>query len=187
MAELERTEIRFAGLGGQGVVMASALLGRAVTLSGMQAAGSSSYGSQSRGGVTRADVVIEGTGFIGFPHVTRPDVLVAMSEEAYRHFLPGVASGGIVLYDGHHVKADPGDMHPHLEVEATRMALGALGRAVAANIVMLGALVGLKELVDEGHLVQVLHTSFPERFHEANDTALKLGLKRGRALAGGGT
>jgi 2-oxoglutarate ferredoxin oxidoreductase subunit gamma len=166
--------------------MASALLGRAVTLSGMQAAGSSSYGSQSRGGVTRADVVIEGSGFIGFPHVTRPDVLVAMSDEAYRHFLPGVAAHGVVLYDGYYVRPDPGDGHPHLEVEATRLALDALGRAVAANIVMLGALVGLKGLVDEAHLTEVLHTTFPERFHAANDTALGLGLGRGRALARGG-
>ncbi len=184
MAERERIEIRFAGQGGQGVVVASALLGEAATLAGLSAAGSTVYGSQARGGAARADLVIARGGFIDFPHVTRPHILAVMSGEAYRMYLPALASDGVVLYDGYYVERGEGG-GVHHEVAATKTALDALGRSVAANIVMLGALVGLTGIVKTEHVNEALHASFARPFHEANDRALELGVERGRAIASG--
>jgi 2-oxoglutarate ferredoxin oxidoreductase subunit gamma len=185
VAERARTEIRFAGLGGQGVVAAGALLGEAATLAGLGAAGSSSYGSQARGGACRSDVVIAAPGAIDFPHVTRPDVLAVMSAEAYGAYLGSLAPEGIVLLDPYHVARDPAETHAHHEVEATRIALDAFSTAQAANIVMLGALAGLTGIVGEEHLREALRSAFAERFARTNARALELGLERGRALAGG--
>ena len=187
MTERERTEIRFAGQGGQGVVVASAILGEASTRAGLSAAGSTVYGSQSRGGAARADLVVASSGFIDFPHVTHPHYLAVMSGEAYRMYLPGLSPDGVVLYDSYYVDRDPGGAEHH-EVPATKMALEALGRSVAANIVMLGALIGLTGIVEKEHASEALRASFAHPFHDANEKALTIGLERGRAIAaqGGG-
>jgi 2-oxoglutarate ferredoxin oxidoreductase subunit gamma len=107
-----------------------------------------------------------------------------MSDEAYRAFLPGLSPDGVVLYDGTYVERGPGPAVHH-EVAATRMALEALGRSVAANIVMLGALVGLTGIVEVEHVTGALHAAFARPFHEANDRALALGIERGREIASG--
>lgn len=185
MGDAARMEIRLAGLGGQGIVVAGALLGEAATLDGLAAAGSSSYGSQARGGACRADVVIGRSGFIDFPHVTRPRYLAVMSDEAYRAYLPGLAADGVILFDGYHVTPVGTDPHPHHEVAATRIALEALGKAQAANIVLLGALVGLTGIVGIERLREAVRAGFPERFHASNDRALDLGLAAGLRIGGG--
>jgi 2-oxoglutarate ferredoxin oxidoreductase subunit gamma len=187
VTDRDRVEIRFAGQGGQGVVVASAILGEAATRAGLSAAGSTVYGSQARGGAARADLVLARCGFIDFPHVTHPHYLAVMSDEVYRAYLPGLATDGVVLFDSYYVERDPGGAVHH-EVEATRMALDALGRSVAANIVMLGALIGLTGIVKTEHASEALRASFAHPFHEANEKALSIGVERGRAIAaqGGG-
>jgi 2-oxoglutarate ferredoxin oxidoreductase subunit gamma len=182
VGELERTEIRLGGLGGQGVVMAGAILGGAASRGGLQAACSSTYGSQARGGVTKADIVVTGGGFIDFPHVTSADILVAMCQEAYEAYLPALAESGLVIFDGYYVK--PGDDgHDHLEVEATRMALDTFGKPQPANIIMIGAVVGLTSMMEPERVSDVLHDTFSPFFHDTNDRALQLGIDRGFVLA----
>lgn len=185
MADPVRMEIRFAGSGGQGVVMAGAILGDAATRGGLRAACSSSYGSQARGGVTRSDVVLIQEGFIDFPHVTRPGLLAVMNDESYRAFLPAVDPGGTILADSQFVRADAADPRVHLEVEATRRALNELGKAQAANVIMLGAVVGLTGLVAEEPVRRAVQEAFPAAAFQVNERALQMGLSMGRELASG--
>lgn len=178
-----RIEVRFAGHGGQGIVMAGAILGEAVSLAGKQAACSSTYGSQARGGVTRADVVIAQGGFIDFPHVTRPWILAAMSQESYEAFLPTAADDGIVITDSAFVTPDASDARMHLVVEATRISLEVLGKPQAANVVMLGAVAAFGSLVDMKFLRSMVGSTFPGMFREANEKALEIGAARGFELS----
>ncbi len=70
------TEIRFGGVGGQGIVLAGRLLGKAAALfDGTDAVCTQSYGPEARGGACRSDVVIA-DGPVDYPYVTTPDVLV---------------------------------------------------------------------------------------------------------------
>ena len=183
----DRVEIRIAGLGGQGVVMAGALMGEAAARAGIAAAGSSSYGSQARGGSCRSDVVLARSGEIDFPHVHRPDVLAVMSDEAYRTYLPEVAASGAILFDPYYVKPDPADGRAHHEVAATRAALDdGGGSAQGANIVMLGAVAGFTGLVGVDALAAIVAGAFPARFSERNARLLGLGHGIGERLAKGG-
>ncbi len=167
--------------------MAGALLGEAAARAGLAAAGSSSYGSQARGGACRADVVLARAGEIDFPHVHRPDVLAVMSDEAYRAYLPGAAGSGVVLYDGYYVRPDPGDARAHHEVAATRAALDSGGgSAQGANIVMLGAVAGLTGAIGLEDLASVVAKAFPTRFGERNARLLDLGYGIGERLRSGG-
>ena len=186
MTERERMEIRIGGQGGQGVVMAGAILGEAASACGIQAAVSSTYGSQARGGVTKADVVITRGGFIDFPHVTRPDVLAVLSREAYAAYLPAVAGDGVVLHDGAHVRPEAGDPRIHHEVGVTRIALETLGKVQAANVVLIGVLCAYTGMLDLDATRDVIRVTFPAHFREANDRAFDLGVLAGLEIAGRG-
>ena len=81
---MKRTEIRIAGFGGQGVVLAGVLIGTAAAVTdGRRAVQTQSYGAAARGGGARSEVVISDDPVI-YPRVTHPDIMVAMSEEAMK-------------------------------------------------------------------------------------------------------
>ena len=85
------TQVRIAGYGGQGVVLAGVLLGRAALAEGYYAVQNQSYGAEARGGAARAEVLI-GLEPIVYPEVLIPDVMVAMSQVALDRYAPDLAS-----------------------------------------------------------------------------------------------
>ena len=174
----ERKEIRIAGLGGQGVVLAGALLGEAAVKQDLYAAGSNSYGAQARGGGARADLVLD-VKEIDFPHVEHPDLLVAMSQGAYDLYVPGVAEGGMVLFDSGLVT--PTAPHDRFGADVTALSLDQLGNRQVANVIWVGLIVGATGWWDEQVAAQAMAEFVPERFLALNQKALALGLEMGRA------
>ena len=105
-AHENRCEVRLAGFGGQGIVLAGNILGKAVVLyEGRNAVFTQSYGPEARGGACSADVVVSDE-VIHYPKVTRPDVLVFMSEEARHTYGNGIAADTVVLCDEDLVKTE---------------------------------------------------------------------------------
>ncbi|UCH87563.1 MAG: 2-oxoacid:acceptor oxidoreductase family protein, partial [Dehalococcoidia bacterium] len=83
-----RHEIRVAGFGGQGMILAGLLIGKAAALyDGKEAVFTQSYGPEARGGASNADVIIDDDP-IDYPLVTHPDHFVAMFQEAYERYRP---------------------------------------------------------------------------------------------------
>jgi len=83
-----RTEIRIAGFGGQGVALAGVILGKALTIySDYEAVMTQSYGPEARGGASSANLIISDEP-IDYPFVLKPDILVALSQEAYTLYRP---------------------------------------------------------------------------------------------------
>jgi 2-oxoglutarate ferredoxin oxidoreductase subunit gamma len=83
---VKRTEIRIAGFGGQGVVLAGVILGTAAAVTdGRRAVQTQSYGAAARGGGARSEVVISDDP-ITYPRVNHPDIMLAMSEEAMKKY-----------------------------------------------------------------------------------------------------
>ena len=94
-----RQEIRISGFGGQGVGLAGFILGKALALyEGREAVMTQSYGPEARGGASSTNVVLSDQE-IAYPFVQNPDVLVALSQEAYSKFRPQVKDGALVLID----------------------------------------------------------------------------------------
>ena len=94
MSTNEKTEIRLAGFGGQGIILAGNILGKAASLyEQLQAVFTQSYGPEARGGACSADVIISG-GAIYYPRVSLPKILVLMSEEAKTHLWPADVRSG---------------------------------------------------------------------------------------------
>jgi 2-oxoglutarate ferredoxin oxidoreductase subunit gamma len=177
--EDETVQIRIAGLGGQGVVMASLLLGRAaVLLGGKQAVCTQTHGPEARGGASRADVILSDEP-IDYPYVTHPDVLVVLFQEAYDRFRPGLKSGGVLIFDS-------GLVHPRSDdllaigLPATEIARE-LGAKTAANVVMLGYLVGRTGVIGREAAEETIRATVREQALELDLRAFEAGFSRARS------
>ncbi|MFQ5977165.1 MAG: 2-oxoacid:acceptor oxidoreductase family protein [Candidatus Heimdallarchaeota archaeon] len=139
-----RVEIRVAGFGGQGIILSAVITGKAASIyGGKQATVMEVYGPESRGGASSGTIVIDDEP-VDYPYVTQPDVLVVMSQAAYRKYLYELKPGSIMIYDEDLVEPEEKDLNGVLKypIPATKTAEG-LGRRIVANIVMLGALASL--------------------------------------------
>lgn len=174
----EKVQVCFGGLGGQGIVLMGTVLGAAAVKQGFWAAGSNSYGAQARGSACRAEVVVSSQP-VDFPRVIRPDLLVILSQEAYRKFLPELGKEGLVIYDSPGVRPEQESCVVHLGVQGTDLALETLGSAQAANMVFLGVLSGLTRLVSLDSLLEAAKEGVPQKFQDMNRRALEEGFSLG--------
>ena len=168
--------IRFAGSGGQGTITAGVILARAATLYENQYATLfQNYGAAARGGLASSEVKISPQEII-FPNVVRPDILVAMSQEAVDKYIDDIAINGLLIYDEELVK----EATPKLEsikklgIKATQTAID-LGNKVVANIIMLGFLVGVTEVVSKVTIEKAVLEVVPPKYKTINLRALEVG------------
>jgi 2-oxoglutarate ferredoxin oxidoreductase subunit gamma len=174
------TEIRIAGFGGQGVILAASVIGKAFSIfQGGHATMTQSFGPESRGGACSAQVVLSGDPVL-YPYVTRPDVLVAMSQEACSKFVTELKPGGMLLVEQDLVRL--GKLPEGARVygiPATRLA-EELGRKMVLNIVMAGFFASVTGLVEEQALRAAVEDSVPAAFRELNLKALARGFEYGK-------
>lgn len=172
------TEVRLAGFGGQGVVLAGVLLGSAALADGLYAVQSQSYGAEARGGAARSEVILSPT-LILYPEVTAPGILVAMSQAALDRYLGDLRPDGVLLVDAELISRVPAAVEPRTRRGAfTRIAGEELGRPVVANMVMLGFLAATTGVVTWESLTTAVRRGVPRGTEELNLRALE----RGRAL-----
>src|SRR5512136_358493 len=119
---MKRTEILIGGVGGQGVILAGILLGSAATLfDHKKAVQTQAYSSEQRGGMARAEVIISDEP-VTDPQVRRPDILIALAQDAVNRHLKKIKPGGLLVMDSDLVKeVSPGDFQT-LEIPATSLA-----------------------------------------------------------------
>ena len=169
-----RREIRFAGFGGQGVILAGMITGRAAALhDGKEAIVTQSYGPEARGGACSAQLVIDDQP-IDYPMVTEPDVLVVMSQEAAQKYTGDLADDCQVLVDEglvHLPESAPWAVH---KIPATKLA-EQLGNRMAANVVMLGYFVAITGAVNRPSMEAAIRDSVKERFIDLNMRAFDIG------------
>jgi len=175
------TRIRFAGFGGQGVVLSGFILGRAASLhAGKNAAMTQNYGPESRGGACSADVVVEDKE-IAMPVFHQPDILVLLSQEAANKNSAWIPRSRLVLIDEDLVHLESDD--PRVQkAPFTRMAT-AMGRRIVANIVMLGTLTARSHLVPPEAMEEAIRRTVPPKTVELNLKAFRAGLAISEAAA----
>ena len=99
----EQREMRLAGLGGQGLILAGIIVAEAAGIhEGKEVAQTQAYGAEARGGFSRSDVVIRDEPIL-FPKASKLDFLLAMSQSAYEENLPSLKKGGTLLVDSTYV------------------------------------------------------------------------------------
>jgi 2-oxoglutarate ferredoxin oxidoreductase subunit gamma len=179
---MNRTEIRLSGFGGQGIILAGYILGKAAALyDHRHATMTQNYGPESRGGACSAQVIVADVP-VSYPHLTQPQVLVAMSQEAYTKYAGELTDGGLLVIDEDLVHPNGDATHTHLfSVPATRIA-EQMGRKMIANIVMLGCLAALDHTVSAAALRQAVRESVPKGTEELNLKAFDRGYEHGQKL-----
>lgn len=170
-----KKQVRLAGFGGQGIVLAGKILGKAAVLfENVNAVMTQSYGPEARGGACSADVIISESR-INYPRVTVPDILVLMAEEASRTYGSNTGENALILVNEDLVKTMPG--RPGLKImkiPATSIA-EKLGRVIVANIVMLGFITGAAGIVDYESMKQAILASIPKGTENLNLSAFQAG------------
>lgn len=178
MAEVK--QIRLCGLGGQGIVLAGTILGHAAINDGKWVAGSSSYGAEARGSVCRAEVIISDEPII-FPHMTKADILIAMSQEAYDKYIKDMGKEGeIVIYDERMVSTKEVSGLKQIGFPVTSVATKELDNKLVANMVILGTAAEVTKIVTKDALISAIEKNVPERFRVLNLKAVELGFKLGK-------
>ncbi len=173
---MERCRMVFSGSGGQGVITAAIILAEAAVLyENLTAVQSQSYGPEARGGSTRTDVIIADS-TIYFPKVTQPNVLVCLTQEAYGKFYPIIRPGGMLITDPRFVRLEKKVDARQFELPMYQTVMEKIGKPIVFNICMLGAVVGITQLVKPESILKVLETRIPKNFLEMNRQALDLGL-----------
>ena len=167
-----RIEVRLTGFGGQGIIRAGRILGEAAVKQGYDAAMRPTYGPEKTGGWSRSDVIISDKPIV-FPLTTQPDILVAMSQEGIDRDGWSLRDGGTALVDGDLVKKVSAPAGKLYSVKATEIA-DRLGKRIVANIVMLGALSKILDLIDSNILLEVIVKTFPKAA-DLNKKAFSLG------------
>jgi len=176
--------IRFAGSGGQGTITAGVILARAATLYENQYATLfQNYGAAARGGLASFEVKISPQEII-FPNVTKPNILVAMSQEAVDAYIDDIEINGMFIYDEGLVKEVTlkSESIRTIGIHATNTAID-LGNKVVANIIMLGFLVGLTEVVSKDTIEKAVLEVVPTKYKTINLRALEVGFALAEKVA----
>jgi 2-oxoglutarate ferredoxin oxidoreductase subunit gamma len=172
---LKRIEIRISGLGGQGVVLAGQILGKAAVYDGKNAVQTQSYGAEARGSSAKSEVIISDSK-IGFPMVRKCDILVALSQEAVDRNIKDLKEDGVLLVDDGIVKVLPETKARIFKLPASQIAETSFKDKLYANIVILGALTKLTKVVSEESMKQAIADSVPKKVANRNLQAYSKGL-----------
>jgi len=172
----KQTEVRIAGLGGQGVVLAGKILGRAAVYYGKRVVQTQSYGAEARGSAAKSEVIIADER-IGFPIVRKCDILVAMSQNALEKYLKDLKEDGTLLVDESMVKEVPAIKARVFKVPATKMAETKLKLRICANVIMLGALIKATGIISQKSVEKAITQSVPKEAEKVNIHGFRIGLE----------
>jgi 2-oxoglutarate ferredoxin oxidoreductase subunit gamma len=173
--QLQLTELRIAGFGGQGVILSAIILGKAASIhQGAYATMTQNFGPEARGGACSAQLLLSDQPIL-YPYVTQPDIMVVMSQEAYSRFVPELKEGGTLIVEPDLVRVT--DLPRQTKVyscPATRLA-EELGKKMILNSVMVGFFTAVTKLLEPDAVRKAVADSVPAAFRELNLKAFEKG------------
>jgi 2-oxoglutarate ferredoxin oxidoreductase subunit gamma len=177
-------EIRFSGYGGQGIIRLGLITGKAVSLFDNRfGTMTQSFGPEARGSACSSQVVISDERVL-YPYITRPEILVTMSQDAYEKYEPELRDDGLMIYDTDLVKLKPTRASIRVYgVPSTRFA-EEMGNRIFANLVMLGFFTAVTKVASPEAMKKALPGLVPGRFLTLNIKAFEKGYDYGVELLG---
>lgn len=178
-------EVKIAGFGGQGIVLAGTIIGRGAAIhDGKHATLTRSFGPEARGGESSVQLVISEEP-VHFPYVTHPDVLVILSQGAYKKFIGELEPDGVLITEEDLVRAeeDSKSARRHYRIPATRIA-EEMGRKVVLNIVTVGFIVAVTGMISVESARKAVKDSVPKGTEKLNLEAFEKGYEYGMERAG---
>lgn len=171
---MSKEELRLAGSGGQGVILATVILAEAAVLAGRYTAQSQSYGPEARGGSCKAEVLISDEP-IAFTKVQKPTFLMALTQSSLDHYAKGLPEDCRILIDDGLSVPEGIDPEKVTALPILRTAKEKVGRAMTANIVAVGAINRMLHLVPDEVLKEAVIMHVPRGTEALNEKALECG------------
>jgi 2-oxoglutarate ferredoxin oxidoreductase subunit gamma len=172
-------QIRIAGFGGQGVILAASVIGKAATLyENLHATMTQNFGPESRGGASSAQLILSSSPVL-YPYVTAPDVLCVLSQEAFSRFSPELHARSVLLVEENLVRISnlPAGVRVY-GIPATRLA-EELGKKMVLNMVVVGFFAAVTSLMPAESLRRAVAESVPGHLVELNVRAFDRGYEYG--------
>jgi len=179
------TDIRFAGFGGQGIIRSGIIVGRAASIyDDLFSTMNQAFGPEARGGACSSQLLVSNEKIL-YPYISKSDILICLSQEAFVKFEPELKDDGILLYDIDLVQL--GELRSTINlypIPATRFA-ESLGQRIIANVVMMGFFTAITKVVSENAMKKSIPESVPARFIDLNLKAFDKGFEHGKNILKG--
>ena len=171
-----RYEMRFAGVGGQGAILAGAIIAEAAVMyMGLQSVQSPKYTSQVRGGATKVDVIISDTPVL-FPNTTEINFMLAIHQAAYNRYAENLGKDCIILADSGLVSKVDTTKKVYM-IPFNKLAKEKFGKTLFSNIISVGSICALLEgRITEEALRKSVADSVPAKFIDENMKAFDIGI-----------
>jgi len=171
---MSRTEIRITGFGGQGVVLSGYIIGKACAIHAQKHATMiQSFGPEARGSACSATLAVSDTEVL-YPYIRRPDIFVAMSAEGYDKYRDELKDDGTLIFEKDLIRSQLKEGQPSFGVPSTRIA-ETIGRTIVQNIVMLGFVAAVTQLVSREQFRDAVKASVPSGTEDLNLRAFDAG------------
>ncbi len=171
---MERTEIRLAGAGGQGIILASIILAEGAVAADKYACQSQAYGPEARGGACKAEVVISDSR-ISYPEVRDPDFVMALTQKAADKYVTNLKEGTVILLDSRLTLPEEASKYRVYQLPILDTAEKVIGRAQTANIIAVGAINSIFHICSNEQLFEAARKRVPQGTEELNLKALLAG------------
>lgn len=172
-----RYEFRLSGEGGQGLVLAGKIMAEAAAIyDDKNATQSQSYGPEARGGASRSEVIISDDD-IDYPKATNVDFLLALTDEACKKYSGAIKDNGILLIDADYVKCVPDANIRIFRAPIIKLATEEVGKSIVANIVALGIITELTNVVTREAMKEAILARVPKGTEELNLKAFNIGIE----------
>ncbi|MBR3706526.1 MAG: 2-oxoacid:acceptor oxidoreductase family protein [Firmicutes bacterium] len=172
---MKKAELRFTGSGGQGVILATIILAEAAYEDKLQTVQSQSYGPEARGGLCKAECIIDEKP-ITYTKVGLPTLLLSLTQASLDKYVKDLQEDAVIVVDSQitvpeEVKAS----HKVISIPIIQSAVEVIKNPMAANIISLGAVNEAMKLVSQESLEEAVLNHIPKGTEELNINALHLG------------
>ncbi|MHB1652714.1 MAG: 2-oxoacid:acceptor oxidoreductase family protein [Desulfitobacteriaceae bacterium] len=175
---MAKQQVLLTGTGGQGLILAAIMLAEAAILAGQNVVQSQSYGPEARGGASKAEVILSDE-IINYPKVETPDLVLAISQEAYKKYGLNLSEEAILIVDETYVPETKPRSRNFFSLPLTKVTRQELGSEQSANVVALGAVAAISKLIPFELVREAVQHRAPKGTTERNLKALDLGWQLG--------
>ena len=175
-----RRQLRFVGVGGQGVILAGEILAEAKIDDGGYGVKASTYTSQVRGGPTKVDILLDDSEIL-FPYANEGEIefMIATAQVSYDQFKNGVKEGGVIVVEPNLVTPSDEDRKKWriYDIPIITIAKEEVGNVITQSVVALSITVEMTQVLDHELVKKIMLGKVPAKVHEANLKAYDLGIK----------
>lgn len=171
-------EIIISGFGGQGVLSMGKILAYAGLMNDLEVTWMPAYGPEQRGGTANVTVILSDTK-ISSPVLDTYGTAVVLNQQSLDKFEQKVKPGGLLIYDAYGIHRRPVRTDITVREIPAMDAAVEMGNSKTYNMIVLGAILGMKPVVDVDAVLRGLKKTLPERHHHLlplNEQAIRRGI-----------